>query len=76
MERVLIATSASGMIVIVLTVAVPTPKKKINGDSNENSVERMASVTAVTVLMMLVGVQMLIMSVKVTLMVEWRRGGQ
>lgn len=36
----------------------------------------MASVTAVTVLMMLVGVQMLIMSVKVTLMVEWRRGGQ
>lgn len=50
-------------------MAVPTPKKKINGDSNENSVERMASVTAVTVLMMLVGVQMLIMSVKVTLMV-------
>ena len=41
------------MIVIVLTVAMPTPeeKKKINGDRNVNSMEKMALVTVVTVLM-------------------------
>lgn len=53
-----------------------THTHKISGDSNENSVERMALVTVVTVLMMLIGVQMLIMSMKVILMVEGRRGGQ